>query len=78
MGDEKKAAEYECVVSVGSDRKNDIFFSVVSSVFSLKSVSWQEIKTKKRGVFLNEQMVKALTDISETEINVSVAITKKD
>lgn len=79
LGDEKKAAKYECLVSVTDSKTRDVLLGVASSVFSLSNVTWTEIKSKRRGVFLNSHVIKALTTgVIENEISFSVAITKKD
>lgn len=74
-GDEKKAAQYEYTVNVKSE--TDVFLNVVSSVFSMKNVTWDEIKTERRGVFLNEKIFKTLTNVPESKLNISVSIRKK-
>lgn len=78
MGDERKALEYECVVRVTNDTTNEVLLSVVSSVFSLSTVTLDEIKEKKKGVFLNSPMIKTLSNKSDNEMNICVTISKKD
>lgn len=78
LGDEKKARMYESLVSVVDSKTKDILLSVASSVFSLRCVTWGEIKTKKRGVFLNSHVIKALTSIPESDIYFTIGITKRD
>lgn len=78
LGDEKKAAEYECVVTVTDDKRKYVLLDVTSSVFSLDSVTWGQVKTKRRGVFLTSCVIKALMTIPYCDPTVYVAIAKKD
>lgn len=77
LGDEKTAGEYECLVSVTDSKTKEILLSVANSIFSLSSVTWGEIKKKKRGVYLNSHVIKSLTSFPDSNIIFSIIITKK-
>ncbi|XP_023309876.1 uncharacterized protein LOC108916208 [Anoplophora glabripennis] len=77
LGNKMSAKDYEFKVEIKSGDSDDVLLSVRSSVFSLGSVTLQEIIELKRGVFLSSKTLQAL-EFQSKKLTLDIHILKCD